>query len=698
MSDSDLHQRVLAAFQTEFQEQMEVLRALLAEWPGFTPVLLEDAFRMAHSMKGSARVCDLGAVEGIAHQMENILSDLTKGSARPTPELRAQLEAHANAAEDAMAEGLAEALAPAAAPVVSVSATESATAPAPAASNASTAHDSLRIRSSLLDELLQSSGLLLAEATRQEEVGRQLDVLTGELERLRRLVHQDRFEPGDLRFHVREVGKNLQTIRERQQRGSRQMRVLSGQLQEHVGRICMVPVGSVFEGFPKMMRDLAAEMGKTVHFSMSGTDSLADRGVLQALKEPVMHALRNALSHGIEPPAQRRAVQKPETGEVRLHLHVDGRFLNLTLQDDGRGVDVARVRQKAAQAGIITTAEAAQLSNEAAVDLIFHSGLSTAQQVTNVSGRGMGLSVVRERVAAFQGTTRMVSQPGQGSTLEIRVPVSISAHRLLLLRAAGQVFALPLGTLKAVLRVDEVQVVDGRSIILWEGASVPVTTAAEAAGQAPRITRGEDGQIQIALLQGQRPLALHVEAFLGEIHALVRPLPFPAALSPHFSGGIVTDEGTVVLVLNPQTLADRCRTTPLAEDAAPSAPAQAAQRATILVVDDSFTARTLQKSILETAGYHVRTAEDGRAALTVLHSGEVALVVSDVQMPHVNGFELLATMKSQPALAKIPLILVTSLSSQEDQERGLALGADAYIVKERFDHQELLGVVRQLVE
>ncbi len=693
MSDSDLHQRVLAAFQTEFQEQMEVIRALLREWPVFAPLLLEDAFRMAHSMKGSARVCDLGGVEEVAHEMEEILADLSKGKAQPTPELRGLLETRADAAEDAMAEGLAEALAPTAASAAD------AAAPAPAseaaAAPAATAADSLRIRSAMLDELLQSSGLLLAETARQEEVGRQLDLLTGELERLRRLVHQDRFESGDLRFHVREVGKNLQAVRERQQRGSRQMRVLSGQLQDHVGRICMVPVGSVFEGFPKMMRDLAAEMGKAVHFTMSGTEALADRGVLQALKDPVMHALRNALSHGIEPPAQRRAARKAEAGEVRLHLHVDGRFLHLTLEDDGRGVDVGRVRQKAAQAGLITASEGAQLSEEGALDLIFHSGLSTAQQVTNVSGRGMGLSVVRERVAAFQGTTRMVSKPGLGSTLEIRVPVSISAHRLLLLRAAGQVFALPLGALKAVLRVDDVEVVDGRSIVFWDGAAVPVTTAAEAAGQPPRITRGEDGQIQVALLEGQRTLALHVEEFLGEAHALVRPLPFPAALSPHFSGGIVKDDGTVVLVLNPQTLVDRCRTTPLPEDAA-TAPLQD-RRATVLVVDDSFTARTLQKSILETAGYHVRTAEDGRAALTILHSGEVALVVSDVQMPHVNGFELLAAMKSQPALAKIPLILVTSLGSQEDQERGLALGADAYIVKERFDHQELLGVVRQLV-
>lgn len=686
MSDSDLHRRVLAAFQTEFQEQMQGIRALLEAWPGFTAALLDEAFRLAHSMKGSARVCDLGHVEAIAHQMENILSDLSKGGILPTPELRQDLEGHADAAEDAMEAGLAEALPPA---------TPEAAADAAHPHAAAGGHDSLRIRSALLEDLLQSSGMLLSEATRQEDLGRQLDVLSRELEALRRLVHQDQVEPGDLRFRVRETGKHLQALRERQQRGSRQLRVLSGQLQENVGRICMVPVSTVFESFPKMMRDLSAEMGKAVRFSLSGADALADRGVLQALKEPVMHALRNALSHGIEPPAQRRAAGKEETGEVRLHVEVDGHFLHLTLRDDGRGVDVARVRQKAVQAGLVTSSEAAQLSHAASIDLIFNSGLSTAQEVTNVSGRGMGLSVVRERVAAFQGTTRMVSPPGAGSTLEIRVPVSISAHRLLLARCAGQVFALPLAALKTVLRVKEVQVADGRSIVFWENTSVPVTTAGEAAGRPPRITRSDDGWIQMVILQGQRPLALHVDAFLGEIHALVRPLPFPASLSPHFSGGIITDEGSVVMVLNPQTLADRCRTTPLPEDQPPGL--VLAQRASVLVVDDSFTARTLQKSILETAGYHVRTAEDGRAALAILHSGEVALVVSDVQMPHVDGFQLLSTMKSQPALAKIPVILVTSLGSQEDQERGLALGADAYIVKERFDHQELLGVVRQLV-
>ncbi|HEY1084926.1 MAG TPA: response regulator [Prosthecobacter sp.] len=685
MSDSDLHQRVLAAFQTEFKEQMQVIRAMLAAWPAVSAAMLDEAFRMAHSMKGSARVCDLGEVEAVAHQMENTLSDLTKGSRGLTPDVKERLEADADAAEDAMAEGLARELAPTAQAVAEV-------ALAPVASGHG---EGLRIRSSLLDNLLQCSGLLLSEATRQESLVGELESLSSKLEHLRRLIHLDRCEPGDLRFHVREAGKHLLQIRDRQQRGSRGLRVLSGQLQENVGRICMVPISSVFEGFPKMMRDLSAEVGKAVQFTMTGTEFQADRAVLQALKEPVMHALRNALSHGIEPAAQRRKSGKPEVGDVRLHLEVDGRFLRLTLSDDGRGVDVQQVKQKAVQAGLVTAAEAGQLSPEAAVDLIFHSGLSTAREITSISGRGMGLSVVRERVAQVQGTVHMGSTPGLGSILEIRVPVSVSAHRLLLVRASGQVFALPLSALKAALRVNEVSVVDGRSMIFWEGNSVQVTTAAEAAAQPPRISRDEEGGIQLIILQGKRPLAVHVEAFLGEIHALVRPLPYPASLSPHFSGGVVTDSGHVVLVLNPQTLADRCRSTPLPEES--QSAAVVPRKATVLVVDDSFTARTLQKSILETAGYHVRTAEDGRAALAILHSDEVAAVVSDVQMPHVDGFQLLATMKSQPAMAAIPVILVTSLGNQEDQERGLALGADAYIVKERFDHQELLGVVRQLV-
>lgn len=689
MSDSDLHQRVLAAFQTEFKEQMQGIRAMLDAWPVVSPATLDDAFRLAHSMKGSARVCDLTEVESIAHELENALSELNRGRSQPTPELKARLESLADAAEDTMAAAMTRELAPKKAET-GLTAAEAARAPA-----APVAQDTTRIESALLDDLVQSSGLVLSEATRQESLTAEMDQLARELEHLRRLAHEDRHDPGDLRFLVREAGKHLQQIRARQQVGARSLRVLSSQLQEHVNRICMVPISTVFEGFPKMMRDLAAETGRPVHFTMTGTELHADRTVLQALKDPVMHALRNALSHGIEPAAERRAAGKPEVAEVSLRLEADGQYLHLTLEDDGRGVNVDAVRQKALQAGLITATEAAQQPEEAILDLIFHPGFSTAQEVTRVAGRGMGLSVVRERAAHYQGEARMETTPGRGSRLHIELPLSISARRLLLFRAAGHTFALPLSTLHALVKVDTVHTMDGRSVIFWEGSSIQLTTAAEAAGVAPRISRGEDGRYQAAILQGQRPLALHVESFVGEIDALVRPLPPPAALSPHFSGGILTDEGSVILVLNPQTLADRCRPVTLQEEAL-SLPQQA-RKPTILVVDDSFTARTLQKSILETAGYNVRTAEDGRAALTLLHSSEVAVVVSDVQMPHLDGFGLLATMKSQPALANIPVILVTSLSSHEDQERGLALGADAYIVKERFDHQELLGIVRQLV-
>ena len=684
MSDSDLHQRVLAAFQTEFKEQMQVIRAMLAAWPAVSAALLDDAFRMAHSMKGSARVCDLQEVETIAHHLESLLSDLTQEEATFSAELKREIEAQSNAAEDTMAAAMERELAP-------TSASDQAS-PKPTASQST-----LHLETSLLDDLVQSSGLVLSEASRQESLSEDLDGLSTELERLRKLLHLDRHEPGDLRYHIREAGKHLQQIRDRQRRGSRTLRVLSSQLQEHVNRICLVPISSVFEGFPKMMRDLTNEAGKPIRFTMTGTELQADRMVLQALKDPVMHALRNAVSHGIESPQRRRQAGKAEEGDVRLDLQIENSLLCLTLTDDGQGVDVDRVKQKALQAGLITHAELPELSSEAITDLIFSSGLTTTHEVTRVSGRGMGLSIVRERVAQFQGDVTMTSEPGLGSRLEIRIPVSISARRLLLFKACGHLFALPLSALKVLLRVNDIHLVDGRSVVFWEGTSIQVTTASEAAGKPPSILRDGEGQILLAVLEGQRPIALHVESFLGEIRALIRPLPFPASLSPHFSGGIVTDEGSIILVLNPQTLVDRCRAVPLPEETPATTAPVVLRQATVLVVDDSFTARTLQKSILETAGYHVRTAEDGRAALNILHSGGISLVVSDVQMPHLDGFQLLSTMKAQPALTQIPVILVTSLSKNEDQERGLALGADAYIVKERFDHQELLRVVRQLV-
>ncbi|MDB6137160.1 MAG: putative gliding motility regulatory protein [Verrucomicrobiaceae bacterium] len=683
MSDNaDLHKRVLTAFQAEFQEQMHAIQVLLAVWPAASGVVLDEAFRMAHSMKGSARVCDLGEVEAIAHQLEHVLAQLARGEASPTPALRSRIEQCANAAEDTMAVAMMVLRPP-----------DSRQAPGPGTS-APAAQETLRIDVSQLDRMLQSAGQLATEAVLQERLQDDLQVLAKELDLIRRDYDHGEAGTGEERARLRSAATHLQQIRTLQRQAGRQIRVLGEELQRGVRHIRLVPAGSVFEGFPKMMRDLAGEMGKPVHFTMTGGEHQADRAVLQALKDPVMHALRNALSHGIESRAERRASGKPETAEISLTIESAGHLLRLHVADDGAGVDLRRVRAQALQRGLLTSLEADALPEDQWMDFIFHSGFSTSLEVNTVSGRGMGLSVVKERAAELQGSARMRSQPGRGSTLSLEVPVTLATHRLLLVRTNGKILALPLRAIESVRRVKEVHTVEGRSVILQNNIPLPLATLGEATASPPRLVRSADGHLPVVVLRGKQPLALHVEMFLGEIDALVRPLPFPASRSPHYIGGVLTEDGTVALVLNVDSLFDRLREGFVPEE---KAVVPASRQPTVLVVDDSFTARTLQKSILETAGYRVRVAVDGMAALDILRSQAVDVVVSDIQMPRMSGFDLLAAMKGEAGLTEIPLVLVTSLSSKEDQERGMSLGAEAYIVKERFDHQELLAVVRQLI-
>ncbi len=683
MSDSDLQQRVLAAFQVEFKEQMQAIRSMLSVWPSVAGAPIEEAFRMAHSMKGSARVCDMGEVESIAHQLESLLSQLTKGEAKPTSDIKTRIEKQADAAEDAMAHAMAQMIRP-----------SGQTSDTAAPSSQTFQQETTRIEMALLEELLQSAGQSVTEMVRQERLEYELNTLQKEIELLRQMSQHLRDE-GEFSFNLRELTRHLSEIRSLQRQGSKAMRFLSGDLQSQIKRICMVPIGSVFEGFPKMMRDLSAETGKPLRFIMTGAELHADRAVLQALKDPVMHALRNTLSHGIENLAVRRAARKSETAEVRLTLKVIGSTLHIEISDDGQGVNVEAVRAQAVQAGLISESDATALSESEVVDMIFHTGFSTARELTKVSGRGVGLSVVKERVSHLQGSADMETQAGRGSTLQIKVPVSVSTHRMLLVKLGGSFYALPLRSIQALHRVSEVREVEGRTLALHEDTAIPLTTASEATLTAPKIMRDTDGKIPMVVLRAEKPIALHVESFQGEVQALIRPLPYPASLSPHFSGGILTEDGTVVLVLNVDYLLERFRGITLRE--APVPKSTTPKRPVLLVVDDSFTARTLQKSILETAGYQVHTAVDGKAALSTLHSLHVDVVVSDIQMPHMNGFEFLAAVKKNPAFTEIPVILVTSLSSKEDQERGLSLGAAAYIVKERFDHQELLNIVAQLV-
>jgi two-component system chemotaxis sensor kinase CheA len=405
------------------------------------------------------------------------------------------------------------------------------------------------------------------------------------------------------------------------------------------------------------------------------------------------------VSHGIEFPQERIAKGKPAEGLVTLRIDGDGQRLKITVEDDGRGMDTAKIIDVAVQRKILSQADAARCSQRDVARILFSPGFSTSGTVTNLSGRGMGLSVVYEAVRRLLGEVDLEPRTGGGMSLQLSVPVSISTHRLLLVSCSGRPFAIPVYWIERLQRVrlKEVGTLEGRPVITSAGEPVPLLMLRHLLNlqQVQGDSSSDLVPVVIVRSKGERT-AIAVDSFLRHSEAVIQDLGPSAPRDGKISGGILLEDGSVALVLDPVNLLDASGLAEPPELLERSEPAQK-QAPSILVVDDSITTRTLEKSILEMHGYRVRIAVDGVEALAQLRTQKADLVISDVQMPRMDGFELLEAIKNDRNLTQIPVIIVTSLERREDQERGLRLGADAYIVKRKFDQGELLATIRQIL-
>ena len=458
----------------------------------------------------------------------------------------------------------------------------------------------------------------------------------------------------------------------------------------------MAPADDLFEGFRKMVRDLAREENKEIDFRLSGSGVRADRIVLQALKDPVMHLLRNAISHGIEAPAERASAGKRTVASLTLRLDSQRGRLIVEVEDDGRGVDLKKVEQ------VLSQAEPGAHSAEELERAIFRPGFSTSSTVDRLSGRGMGLSVVYEKpCTASRETWSLRPKTSPGASFLLSVPLSVSTSHLLLLSAAGQTFGIPTHAIERLFRIpqERVETQEGKPVVSLDGQPVPLYGLANLLeiGEASPVLPGE--MLPVMLLKsGARRFALWVDQFLMERDALIQELGMPCPATGSVSGGALLRDGTVFVVLNPAGLAVRCTASaaaPLPQKRA-QAPVQTAASG-ILIVDDSITSRSLERSILEAHGYRVRVAVDGLEALELLRAEKADLIITDIQMPRLDGFGLVEALKADSRLKGIPVIIVSSLERAEDQQRGLRLGANAYMVKRRFDQTELLDAIRQMI-
>ena len=454
----------------------------------------------------------------------------------------------------------------------------------------------------------------------------------------------------------------------------------------------LVPVSALAAQLELAIRDAAQLLGKQAVLELQGGEIRIEANVLSAVQDALLHMVRNAVDHGIEPPAQRRASGKDAQGRIRVTVQQRGRRVTFLCTDDGSGIDVAAVCRAAVARGVLTAKEAAALSPQEVLQLIFSAGVSTSQAITEMSGRGVGLDVVREIARRFHGETSATSAPGAGTTIGLTVPTSLASLTVLAVAVSGLTVLLPLDVVRGAVRVAHSELISlptGDSIV-YEGktiAFVPLGPLLGRRGAAP------DKWSVIILAVGGQLLALGAERIEGSMEVIVKPLP-PAA-GPHelIAGAALDAQGDPLLVLDPRRLLQHSGGSILsARNAAVRPP-----RPPILVIDDSLTTRTLEQSILEAAGYEVELAESAEEALHKARERSYGLFIVDIEMPGMNGFEFTAVTRADEKLRQVPIIVVSSLSSVEHSRRAISAGAAAYIVKSEFDQGRFIEKVAQLL-
>jgi two-component system chemotaxis sensor kinase CheA len=467
-------------------------------------------------------------------------------------------------------------------------------------------------------------------------------------------------------------------------------------LDERIHQVRMLPFVQACDALHRSVRDLAARERKPTELQIQGGEIELDRSLIDALRAPLLHLIRNAVDHGIESADERSSAGKPARATITIAAAVRGDRVEVTVRDDGRGIDIERIRERVQRSGLPAPVDEAD-----ALRMIFEAGFSTALAVTEVSGRGVGLDVVRSQVEAMRGTVSVTYESGRFSCFSMLLPLTVTTLRALLLRAGAEVFALPSANVEKLLRASpsELGQVQGREMLLTNEAPLPLVALAEVVGADPSPPLAAESKLPVVILgqPGER-IALAVDELIAEQDVVVKTLGERIRKLRHVSGATLLPDGRVALLLHPgELLRTALGRAPARRAGAIFETSALPTRKRILLVDDSSTTRTLEKSILEAAGFDVATAVDGAQAWQILQEQDADLVVSDVEMPNMTGVELTQNIRSSKRFRELPVILLTSLDSAQDRARGLESGADAYLVKSAFDQSNLLETIRQLL-
>jgi two-component system, chemotaxis family, sensor kinase CheA len=496
----------------------------------------------------------------------------------------------------------------------------------------------------------------------------------------------------------RQLGRQARELVE----DSSRLEALSDRLHSQVRRTRMLPLATLWGPVRLQVREMARAAGKDIALDLDDGGAEADRQVLDQLREVLLHLLRNAVDHGIESPEQRMRLGKPPAGRLTLRTIVGGDRLVITLSDDGAGLDFEAIRERALAAGLLQNADPAHVTPAELTDLIFVPGFSTRATVSALSGRGVGLDIVRSQVERMHGRVGVQSVPGHGCVFTLSVPLSLTSAHGLLLAADDRLYALPIDAVTQILTITpaSIQILEGRAMLVLDHRPVPLVHLGDALHGDTKTPRSRSGGVALLLSVGERQVACLVDAVLGEQELVVQRLPAPLQHVRYVAGATILSDSRIALILDLLDLTRGLLGSRSTIDLRPASDL-GQRRARVLVVDDSITTRTLEKNILTAAGYEVLLAADGVEAFALLgqlfNSDGCDLLLSDVDMPRLNGFELTAQVRADSRFRHLPVVLMTSLDTPADRERGIAAGADAYLVKRGFSQQALLDLIASLL-
>jgi len=759
--DIEFQKRILVTFRIEAEEHLNAFSAGLIELEKTQTEekladIIETMFREIHSLKGAARSVDQKDVESICQPLESVFSALKHKEITLTPssfdlfyktverlsklvtesgsdqtvadrQIQRELIRHLkeiitgalNTGDIAEPKQNKE---PEPVEYVTVSSTENEAGHDIPKSAGSISLETVRIRISKLEPLLLQAEELIQT---KKAINQRINELHGintwiarkKAESLKGKLNRSMISSGlwnewneDNESSLNKIESQLTGLTRSLERDQYSLNSLVDNHLEAMRQVLMLPVSSITEVFPGMVREISHEQGKEIEFVIRGAELEIDKRILEELKDPLIHLIRNSIDHGIDKPGERILQNKPPRGTITLGFNArESGMVEISLSDDGKGINMELLLKAGIKSGSLSTKTAEKLDPKEIISLIFQSGVSTSSIITDVSGRGLGLSIVQEKVEKLNGRISVETEVNKGTTFHLFLPMTIATFRGILVRIQEFMFILPTMNVERVMKVEpeEIRTIENHETIRIDGQILLVADLGEVLG-LPEHKHTGSGKMKtgmenlepiriVLLFSGEHRIAFKVNDVVDEQQVLVKDLGKLLHRVRNISGATILGSGMVVPVLNTTDLMKSA--VRLKERKKEEYPSElfVPKTGKILVVEDSITSRTFIKNILETAGYQVTTAFDGVDAFTKAISGDFDIIVSDVDMPLMNGFELTSKIKHNKKLSEVPVVLVTALGLREDRERGIEVGADAYIVKSSFDQTNLLEIIRKLI-